>query len=96
MNVEEVFHRSKPGVFEGHTIFSPCLSGSQFGAWPSLFPAVFGSDASVRVHLWCCAFRVDEFPERRKDTKNEQCKKYEKFLDGIETRTMKIRMASWH
>ena len=51
---------------------------------------------SVRVHLWCCAVRVDGFPERRKDTKNEQCKKYEKFLDGIETRTMKIRMASWH
>ena len=30
---------------------------------------------SVRVHLGCCAFRVDGFPERRKDTKNERCKK---------------------
>ena len=52
MNVEEVFHRSKPHVFEGHTIFSPCLSGSQFGAWPSLFPAVFGSDAKRARSSW--------------------------------------------
>jgi len=62
---------------------------------------------SISCGIWfrcqACAFILGAvhfvltgFLKEEKIRKMNDVKKYEKFLDGIETRTMKKRMASWH